>query len=141
FFTEILSFLADKKDFQILNKEVLPHSLIYKNKKRLQNIFNIIEQNYHTKIEIAEVAEAANLTVPAFCNFFKKATRSTFTEFLNHYRIDKSCQFIIGGKSISESSYLVGFNNVSYFNRIFKRYMKKTPSQFRKEFKKQINLQ
>lgn len=132
---ETLSILAGQDQFDYLNKEVMPHSIILKNRERLQNIFTLVEKNYHTEIDIRDVAAIANLTVPAFCNFFKKTTLLTFTEFVNRYRVEKACQHMILEKSISESCYLVGFNNVPYFNRMFKKYLGKSPSEFRNEYK------
>lgn len=112
----------------------MPYSIIAKNKGRLQTLFTFVERNYQNEIEIKNMADLANLSLPAFCNFFKKATKMTFTEFVNRYRINKACMLISQDKSISEACYECGFNNVTYFNKIFKKYIGKTPSQFKGEF-------
>lgn len=127
---EILSILSQSKDFKLLNKEIMPYTIISKNKNRLQTIFTYVENNYHNEIDIQHVAELANLTLPAFCNFFKKATQITFTEFVNRYRIEKACFLLIQEKTVVECSYLCSFNNVTYFNRVFKKFIHKTPSEF-----------
>ncbi len=129
----ILAELSAQKDYQLLNKEAMPHTIISKNKERLQAIFTYVEKNFDKDIDINEVAELANLTLPSFCNFFKKTTKMTFTEFLNQYRIDKACAMILQGKSISECCYNTGYNNISYFNRAFKKYVGKTPTEFNNE--------
>ncbi|WP_316931223.1 helix-turn-helix transcriptional regulator [Chryseobacterium sp. P1-3] len=69
-----------------------------------------------------------------FVIFFKKATQITFTEFVNRYRINKACLLMAQDKTISECSYSCGFNNVTYFNRMFKKYTGKTPSEFIKNY-------
>ncbi|CAA7390902.1 AraC family transcriptional regulator [Chryseobacterium fistulae] len=131
---EILFELSQCKDYELLNKEIMPYTIISKNKTRLENIFTYVEQNYDKEINIVDIAKLANLTLPAFCNFFKKATQITFTEFVNRYRINKACLLIAQDKSISECSYSCGFNNVTYFNRMFKKYTEKTPSEFIKQY-------
>lgn len=138
---EILFELSKSKDYELLNNEIMPYTIISKNKKRLENIFTFVERNYEREIDIETVAKLANLTLPAFCNFFKKATQITFTEFVNRYRINKACLLMAQDKSISECSYSCGFNNVTYFNRMFKKYTEKTPSEFMKNFShKKVNV-
>lgn len=133
---DILIELAETSDYVLLNKEIMPHTVISKNKERLQTIFTYVEKNYDKEIEINDIANLVNLTLPAFCNFFKKTTKITFTEFINHYRIDKACNLIAQGKSVSESCYETGYNSISYFSRTFKKYMGKTPSEFNSELLK-----
>ncbi|AJW61675.1 AraC family transcriptional regulator [Elizabethkingia sp. HX WHF] len=127
---EILFELSLCEEYELLNKEIMPYTIISKNKTRLENIFTYVEHHYDKEINIEDVAKLANLTLPAFCNFFKKATQITFTEFVNRYRINKACLLITQDKTISECSYSCGFNNVTYFNRMFKKYTNKTPSEF-----------
>ncbi|QCX53702.1 AraC family transcriptional regulator [Elizabethkingia sp. JS20170427COW] len=131
---EILFELSKSRDYQLLNNEIMPYTIISKNKARLESTFTYVEDHYDKEIDIKEVAKLANLTLPAFCNFFKKATQITFTEFVNRYRISKACLLIVQNNTISESCYDVGFNNVTYFNRIFKRYTGYTPSEFIKNY-------
>ncbi|RRQ45381.1 AraC family transcriptional regulator [Chryseobacterium sp. SC28] len=132
----ILFELAETHDYILLNKEIMPHTVISKNKERLQTIFTFVEKNYEKEIDINAVANMANLTLPAFCNFFKKTTKLTFTEFINQYRIHKACHLIVQGKSVSESCYETGYNSISYFSRTFKKYMGKTPTDFTNELLK-----
>ncbi|WP_028123377.1 AraC family transcriptional regulator [Epilithonimonas tenax] len=132
----ILFELAESKDYVLLNKEIMPHTVISKNKERLQTIFTYVEKNYDKEIDINDIANLVNLTLPAFCNFFKKTTKITFTDFINQYRIDKACNLIIQGKSISESCYDTGYNSISYFSRTFKKYMGKTPTEFNSDLLK-----
>lgn len=127
---DILFDLSTRKDYNLLNKEIMPYTIISKNKARLENIFTYVEHHYDKDINIEDVAKLANLTLPAFCNFFKKATQITFTEFVNRYRINKACLLMVQDKSISECCYSCGFNNVTYFNRMFKKYTEQTPSEF-----------
>jgi AraC-like DNA-binding protein len=131
---EILYDLSKVKDYTLLNKQIMPYKIITKNKKRLQDIFSFVEDNYHKEINIETVANLANLTIPAFCNFFKKTTQITFTEFVNRFRIGKACLLITREISPSDVCFQCGFNSVSYFNRMFKKYTDKTPSDYKKIF-------
>ncbi|MFC3159256.1 hypothetical protein ACFOEQ_12660 [Chryseobacterium arachidis] len=70
---EILFELSKSKDYELLNNEIMPYTIISKNKTRLENIFTYVEHNYDKEIHIEDVAKLANLTLPAFCNFFKKS--------------------------------------------------------------------
>ena len=112
----------------------MPYTLLSKNSDRLQKVFTFVENNYYKEISMDEIAKKANLTLPAFCNFFKKTTHITFTEFVNRFRINKACQMIAQGQNVSESCYNSGFNSISYFSRIFKKYTGKTPSEYKSIF-------
>lgn len=63
------------EEYELLNKEIMPYTIISKNKTRLENIFTYVEHHYDKEINIEDVAKLANLTLPAFCNFFKKQHR------------------------------------------------------------------
>lgn len=127
---EILFDLSKTDDFELMNTEVMPYTIVSRNRTRLEAVFTYVENGYQNDIDIMQAAELANLTKPAFCNFFKKATSLTFVEFVNRYRIDKACILLSQEKSIAESCYATGFNNITYFNKIFKKYTKTTPGQF-----------
>ena len=69
-----------------------------KEKKRLDTIYRFIGDHYQSRIEIQEVAELSNLTKEAFCRYFKKMTKLTFTQFVNHYRVDIAKKLLLQGK-------------------------------------------
>ncbi|MEO5682946.1 MAG: AraC family transcriptional regulator [Chitinophagaceae bacterium] len=130
--TAILQILATSEEYSLLNSQVTLPTTIRKVHVRLQNIFNYVEQNFQEEINIKKVAAIAHLTVPAFCNYFKKIMNITFTDFINQYRIEQACILLQQEKSISEVCFECGFNNVPYFNKVFKNIVKKTPSEFKK---------
>jgi AraC-like DNA-binding protein len=99
--------------------------------KRMNAIVSFAFRESHRKIYIREVADVANLSVEAFCRYFKLRTQKTFTSFLHEVRISHACQLLIAkDKSIQEVSDLAGFTNLSNFNRIFKRVTGKAPSRY-----------
>ena len=127
---DLLHDLSKTEDYELLNTEIMPYTIVSRNRNRLEAVFTYVENGYQNEVDIQQAAELANLTKPAFCNFFKKATSITFVEFVNRYRIDKACILLSQEKSIAESCYATGFNNITYFNKIFKKYTKTTPGQF-----------
>jgi AraC-like DNA-binding protein len=129
----ILQLLATSAEYELLNSDILMQSAMKKNNARLQTVFNYIEKHFHEEINIKFVASISNLSIPSFCNYFKKTVGITFTDFLNQYRIQRACLLLQQDKSISEISFDCGYNNVAYFNKVFKTILKKTPSEFKKE--------
>ncbi|MBA2938600.1 response regulator [Paenibacillus sp. CGMCC 1.16610] len=88
----------------------------------------IIQQLYSTGITLEETAEQLRITSPYLSRLFKEETGSTFTEYMTAYRIDRSAQLIrTGVSSIKEIYQQVGFNNYSYFIKLFKEHMGETP--------------
>jgi AraC-like DNA-binding protein len=128
----ILHYLALSTEKTLLHQKpvINPHTV--KEQDRLKNIYSFLDQNYQRKIEIAEVAELSSLTKEAFCRYFKKMTRLTFTEFVNHYRIDKAKQLLRQDNNITETCFECGFESVSYFNKVFKRITGENPMAFKK---------
>jgi AraC-like DNA-binding protein/quercetin dioxygenase-like cupin family protein len=129
----ILQIMATSHEFELLNPDTTISSAITKNNIRLQNIFNYVEQHFHEEIDIRKIASVAGISVPSFCNYFRKIMNSTFTDFVNQYRIQRACQLLQKEKTIYETCFECGFNNVAYFNKVFKIVTKKTPSAFKKE--------
>lgn len=100
---------------------------------RMNAILSFTFRESHRKIYIREVAALANLSVEAFCRYFKLRTQKTYTSFLNELRVSNASQMLMTSDlSIQDVCYRSGFNNVSNFNRIFKRVMGASPSHYLK---------
>lgn len=102
--------------------------------QRMSTVFQYLLQHYTEDLELEQVAAQVHLSPPAFCRYFKKHTRKTFTVFLNEIRINAACQLLKeeSGSSISSIAYSTGFNNIPHFNRTFKRVMGQKPNEWRK---------
>lgn len=129
----ILQLLATSSEYNLLNSQLTLSSDIRKHHSRIQHIFNYVEQNFQEEINIKEVADLVNLTVPSFCNYFKKVMNTTFTDFVNSYRIQQACILLQQEKTVAEVCFKCGFNNVTYFDKVFKSIMRKTPSEFKRK--------
>lgn len=130
---DILSEMAVSSEY-ILLSDVNDSSLLsHKDQSRLKKIFNHLELNYQYAIDIKQVAELVSLSVPAFCNYFKKLVNMTYTDFVNEFRIEKACQSLLSDKSILDICFECGFSSQSYFSKVFKKVKGKTPLEFRNE--------
>lgn len=135
-FIQILHILSQVDNYQCLaNPEfVLPSHANHEN--RLQKVINYVFSNYDRNITLEEIAGVAFMTPPAFCRFFKNRINKTFFQFLNEFRVGKSCQLLINGeKNIKQICYEVGFNSLTNFNRVFKSYNHKSPSEYRATYR------
>ncbi len=84
-------------------------------------------------IKLSAIASIANMSVPAFCSYFKKRTKKTYIDFVNEVRIGYACkQLLTSQMSILEICFESGFNTIANFNRQFLRIKSVTPSGYRK---------
>ncbi|MBI1770495.1 MAG: helix-turn-helix transcriptional regulator [Bacteroidetes bacterium] len=101
--------------------------------KRMNAILQFTFRESHRKIYLEEAAEVAHLSVEAFCRYFKMHTQKTYTSFLNEVRVSNACRLLINKDlTVQDVCYQSGFNNISNFNRIFKRVIGKQPSKYMK---------
>lgn len=128
----ILQNLSSVEDIELLHSSPYISRHSPREQERMRNIYSFIDHNYHRKIELQEVASLSNMTREAFCRFFKLSTGNTFVSFLNRYRISHAKRILLTGESVSTACYASGFENLSYFNRTFKKITGENPSGFRK---------
>lgn len=134
-FLKILEELAVTQDYRILNAGKYYLQTQIEDNERINIIFNYVKDHFREAITLEEVADLAHMKVPSFCRYFKKITNKTFTRFVNEYRITHALKLLAEQPlSITEVCFESGFNNFSYFNKTFKEYIQKSPSQYRKEF-------
>ena len=131
----ILNVLSNAKDKEFLHATPVKNQFNTKDSDRLDRIHDFIDEHYQRRIDIQEVADLSHLTKPAFCRYFKRMTRLTFTQFVNHYRIDKAKKLLLSGKNVTETCFSSGFESLSYFNRTFKKITGTNPISFRSRYK------
>jgi AraC-like DNA-binding protein len=130
----IFQTLANANDFELLNDDDMSIRFFLKDKIRMGAIYEYIDANYNRKPDVNVVAEKVHLTTPAFCRYFKRQTNMTFTDFVNQYRIDMAKNHLMQDKNITETCYAVGFESLSYFNKLFNRIVGQNPSDFKKSW-------
>lgn len=125
--------LASSTEYVTLNAEGLNLELNGREQDRINRIYAYVEANYPQPIDIRDVASLANMTVPAFCRYFRKMTQMTFTDFVNEFRITQARKLLTSDRSITEVSYESGFNNLSHFNKVFKLRTGQTPGEYKRK--------
>lgn len=131
---EILNHLSSSKEVEQLSNLSFIENPNSRESKKLEEIFQFIVEHYKQPIKLEAAAKIANLSVSAFCRFFKERTRKTFSQFVNELRISMACKkLLMEDFSISEVCYEVGFSNLSNFNRQFKKITGYSPSQYLKK--------
>jgi AraC-like DNA-binding protein len=128
---EIFHILATSNEVFQLNEKDTSVKLFMDDKIRMGSVYKYIHANYDNSPDVNTVAASVHLSTPAFCRYFKKQTKMTFTDFVNHYRITQAKTLLLKKVSVSEACYEVGFESLSYFNKLFKKITGENPSAFR----------
>lgn len=111
----------------------------YKSLEKMKLILKYVENHYMDKITIEEIANEAGLSQSHFMKYFKNTMGTSFIDYLNEYRLTMASRLLMS----SDSSVLaiaseVGYENLSYFNRTFKKRFAMTPREYRKNSGLQI---
>lgn len=105
--------------------------------RRVLKVKNYISTHYQDELRLTELASIAGMSSSAFSRFFKLHTGRNLSDYIIDLRLGyASRQLVDTSKSISEISYSCGFNNLSNFNRIFKKKKGCNPTEFRENYRK-----
>ncbi|MCR5416327.1 MAG: AraC family transcriptional regulator [Pseudobutyrivibrio sp.] len=100
---------------------------------RLKPVIKYVELNYGEQITVAEMAELAGFSESHFMRFFKEVFGVSFVTYLNDYRLSMAARMLLSTEeTVLNISQQVGFENLSHFNRQFKRKYDKTPREYRR---------
>ena len=132
---EILFRLAQTEEYRLLSSKGFIKEYHTPDYHRMNAVYNYIIEHFKEDIKLSDVASVANLTETAFCRFFKKRTLKTFSQVVNEMRISYACSLLqVDLDDINTISQKAGFNNLSNFNRQFKKITGNTPLGYRKSF-------
>jgi len=132
----ILHDLSTSRNMRTLSEAIFNNSesLSY-NSRRIEKCMHYLYQNFDKDIMLSDVSKLANMADAAFSRFFKVKTGMTFIDCLTEIRLGHASRMLIDtSQSVAEVAYNCGFNNMSNFNRIFKRKKGCTPKEFRENF-------
>ncbi|HOZ85777.1 MAG TPA: AraC family transcriptional regulator [Niabella sp.] len=102
---------------------------------RIQEVQTYLSLNFRRSITLTEVAKLVSMTEPSFCRFFKSKTGITFVDCLMELRLGHASRRLIDtSESVAEIAYHCGFNNISNFNRLFKKKKGCTPKEYRESY-------
>ncbi|HEX8503736.1 MAG TPA: AraC family transcriptional regulator [Hymenobacter sp.] len=135
---ELLSILHDlstSRNLRVLSDPTFTNEQFNYNSRRIEKVFEYMNANYSRPITLAEVSKLANMPEVSFSRFIKKRSGSTFIDSLNEIRLGHATRMLIDTThNVAEVAYKCGFNNISNFNRIFKKKKGCTPKEFRQSF-------
>jgi AraC-like DNA-binding protein len=130
-FLSILSLLAKDKFAQNIASPGFVNHFEKMESPKLKKVYDYVMNNFQEGIEVKYVADLVSMNKSSFCRYFKQTTQRTFTEFLNEVRIGFACKMLMERQmSILEISYHSGYNNISHFNRQFRKKMQLSPTQY-----------
>ncbi|MBC3540133.1 AraC family transcriptional regulator [Rufibacter sediminis] len=127
----ILNLLSHSHEVEMLSSVGFNANLNESDNRKINDVFSYIMNNFSEDIKLTDAANVANMSVNAFCRYFKQHTQKTFSQFLNEIRIGHACRLLIEDKwNIRETAFECGYDNISYFNRQFKDITNLTPTEF-----------
>ncbi|TYP87335.1 helix-turn-helix protein [Sphingobacterium allocomposti] len=141
-FNSVIKFMLILRELSVSNDAktlvegdmLLDKSLNFRS-RRLDAAFAFMNKNYSALLTLKEVADQVNMSEVSFSRFIKKRTGKTFIDNLNEIRLGHATRMLIEtSNTVAEICYLCGFNNISNFNRAFKRKKNCTPSEYRVNF-------
>jgi Transcriptional regulator containing an amidase domain and an AraC-type DNA-binding HTH domain len=135
---ELLSIIHDlsiSRDIKLLSDSTFTPEQFNYNSRRIEKVFEYMNNNFNKQITLAEVARIANMPEASFSRFIKKHTGYSFIDSLNEIRLGHVSRMLIDTtQSIAEVAFKCGFNNMANFNRTFKSKKGFTPKDFRKNY-------
>jgi AraC-like DNA-binding protein len=136
----ILDLLSRSEEYELLNSAGTSAKISPEDCERINKIYAYIEENFHSEILLKDVAGMVYMTPSSFCRYFKKISRKTLNTLINEYRIELSKQKLINTEaSICAICFDCGFQNISNFNKHFRRQTNLTPSEYRAKFSAYLN--
>ena len=135
---ELMSILHDlsiSRNFRTLSDASFNKETLSYNSRRIEKIMEHLNNNFGQNITLNDAAKIAGMTEVSLSRFFKLRTGKTFIDTLNDVRLGHASRMLIETThSINEIAYKCGFNNMSNFNRIFKKKKDSTPKEFRNSY-------
>ncbi len=136
---ELMSILHDlsiSREYRVLSDSGFHGSELFSyNSRRIEKVMAFIHSSFDKQISLGEAARLANMTESAFSRFFKLRTGMTFIDCLTEVRLGHASRMLISTtKTIAEIAYSCGFNNISNFNRIFRKKKGCTPRELRESY-------
>lgn len=100
--------------------------------KKVRQLIKFIRENYSQKLSLDQISKYLLTDKYTLSREFKRLTKQTIVEYINRYRCQKALEFIEAGENVSNAAIICGFNNMSFFTKIFKRYVGVLPSEIKK---------
>lgn len=134
YFYEIMDIIGQSQSFTFLTSELYHARKLRTSNDRVNQIHEYLMNNYHEEVNLNHIADMVHMAPGSICRLFKAETGLTIFEYLNKMKVDLSIQLLLHTRqTILEISYDCGFNNLSHYNKQFRKFTGRTPSLFREE--------
>ena len=138
-FLELLDLIGKSKDLIPLASKEYINKRFHSDNKRIQTIHEFFMKHYRDEIDLTQIASLVSMAEGSLCRFFKMQMGMTIFEYLNKIKVDFACKLLMNKEiSIAEVAYDSGFNNLSHFNKQFKKVTNLQPTEYRLRFKKLV---
>ena len=136
-FLELLYELSLFENVRTLSSPSYAHTQVFTTDSRIQKVQRYVDENYGNEIKLCELARIVGMSPEAFSRYFHQSTGKALSDYLLDYRIGVAARSLIDTSDmIASIGYKCGFNNASYFNRVFKKRRGCTPKEFRDNYNK-----
>lgn len=138
-FLHILNELAETDDYSYLCSSTYKQKVDASDLHRLDSVLDYLMMNFRNEVKLEDVADIANMSLTAFCRYFKDRTNKTVIQFLNEIRIEHAHKMLTETHyNVDQISAASGFKNVSNFYQQFQKITGSSPLKFRKEHKGKV---
>ena len=136
-FFELMYELSISSDYKLLSSSAFAHVSMAADSRRVQKVKEYIDSHYREEIRLQTLAALVSMTSTAFSRFFKLRTNKSISEYIIDIRLGHAARLLADSTmAVVEICYHCGFNNISNFNRIFKKRKGCTPTEFRENYHK-----
>ncbi len=130
----VFSFVGALLEDHVVRRALKPQEAELRRMARIKDVLNLIRNHYHEEITLDDMAASAHMNKRYFCRYFREMMGKTPIQYLNYYRIECACEMLsTSERTVSEVAMSCGFNNISYFIRVFSTHKGVTPSIFTRQ--------
>ncbi len=125
--------LSDAEDIRTIGNSEFKWDFELPKNQRLKKVYEYVFYNFQKNISLQEIASLIGLSKGAFCTFFKKSTKKSFSGFIKEVRIRYACKLLLEDTDspVSRICFESGYNNFANFNRQFKEITNHSPTEYR----------
>lgn len=136
-FLQLLHELSLSDDRRVLSSSSFANVTSTSDSRRVRKVQDFIEKHYKSEIRLEEVSSLAGMAPTSFSRFFKMRTGKSLSDYILDIRIGHATRLLMSSiMTVNEIGYDCGFNNISNFNRIFKKKKQCTPKEFRELYQR-----
>jgi len=133
---EVLFLLSEEKDYHLLASKSFAHAQDAPDSRRVRKVQAYIDEHYRDKIRLQSLSDLVGMSPTAFSRFFHYHANKTISDYIIDIRLGHAIRMLVETTdTVAEICYQCGFNNLSNFNRIFKKKKGYSPTVFRENYK------